>query len=339
MTITKTNLNDALNNYISLPTKKRDVMSLSVQRTARQALREFSLRYPQDSYPTGTELLVMVKNWIAQSGWTTIKKHKIIRVFLAMMSDQYFVDKTAAMELTAKFKPHNKSNWSEKALTDEQLQILFRRMYERNNTYTNLRNTAAIAFMLYTGSRISAAISAHNYSLTADSLECYITRQKSRIVEDIPKAIPLDIVMPNGIPVRELMNKYVKERELRCTPGGWLFAQNYNVTGKHMNSAMIHKFIAELNLPFHFTPHSLRHTAGTIVAERVGVLEATRLLDHSSIAITQRYIKKYTGDSRDSIGKAWSAGSIPIGTISNAPTQEVSSAIKTIRNNVYSQQS
>jgi integrase len=332
MAVTRSQLNDALNNYISLPTKKRDVMSPHVQRSAKQALREFLIRYPYEEFPAGTEMLVLVKNWIAQSGWTQIKKHKIIRLFLAIIADQYIVDKAAATELVRKFKPHSNHNWSEKALNDYQLGTLFTKMYEHKSRYSDLRSATALAFMLYTGSRIAAALSAKDYRIDEDCLSATITRQKSRIIEDIPKSIPLSIVMPNGVELRQLVEEYIAQREKRFTPGGYLFPQG---GGKSLSENTVRAYIRKLNLPFHLTPHKLRHTAGTIVAERVGILEATRLLDHSSIAITQLYVKKYTGDSRESISKAW--GAVPVETqpALTVPTAEAKTAIKTIRKSIY----
>ena len=301
--ITKTQLNNALSNYISLPTKRRDVMTYTVQMLAKQALREFLKRYDRDEFPSGTEFLVLVRDWIAQSDWSAHKKHKIAQMFMNIMKDQYIVEESVASELVSRFKVKRNLNWSEKALSQEQLFILFETIYRNIGTLADLRCGTALAFMLFAGARLQAALQAKNWKLTNEHLTVEIQRQKSKTIEDIPKSIPLDIRMPNGVLFRDLITRYIDEEKRNCYPSLYLF------TGRHSNSlaaASIRAYIKKLNLPFHLTPHKLRHTAGTMVAERTGVLEATRLLDHSSIASTQLYIKKYTGDSSETIHKVWS---------------------------------
>lgn len=325
--ITKAQLNNALVNYISLPTRKRDVMTYTVQMAAKQAVREFLIKYDQEEFPSGTELLVMIRDWIAQSGWSKTKKHKMARIFMAILKDQYIVDETASRDLVKRFKYKTDLNWSEKALTASELGILFYKMYDMKSKYTDLRCATSIAFMLFSGARIQAALTAKNYVVTEEFLSVTIERQKSRVIEDIPKSIPLDIVMPNGIEFRHLIDEYMKEKERRSYPSSYLFAGK---DGAPLTAGAVRGYITRLNLPFHLTPHKLRHTAGTMVAENAGVLEATRLLDHSAISITQSYIKKYTGDSSESIKKAWSGYDIPVTHREHMPARNTQKVIDSI---------
>lgn len=303
MKITKAQINNALSNYISLPTKRRDVMTYTVQMLAKQSVKEFFSKYNQEEFPSGTEFLVLVRDWIAQSQWSPNKKYKIIQMFMNILRDQYIVEQSVAADLVSRFKIKRRINWSEKALSQSDLATLFKSIENNCTEFHDLRCGTALAFMLFSGTRLQAALHAKNYTLTKTHLSVYIQRQKSKVIEDIPKAIPLNIVMPGGTPFRNLITNYIKQKDKKCYPSSYLF------TGRGDNplaAASIRAYIKKLNLPFHLTPHKLRHTAGTMVAQRVGVLEATRLLDHSSIATTQLYIQKYSGDSSETIHKVWS---------------------------------
>jgi integrase len=193
-------------------------------------------------------------------------------------------------------------------MSDDQLQVLFQRMDNYRSTYGDIKHYVTMCVMLFTGARISAALTAKNYKLTKDELSFFIVRQKSRTVEDIEKSIPLDIVMPNGQTFKDIAQQYIRLREQRSVRNAYLFP---GTGSEPASQGGLRGYISKLNLPYKFTPHALRHTAGTMMAERVGVLEATRLLDHSSINITQKYIKRNTSNSHDSIRQVWAKQSAP----------------------------
>lgn len=303
MKISRDQLRNAAATYCRLPTSKREIPSASVQRLAHRALRMFLEHYPQEEFPRGNDLLLMIKDWLAQSTHSRITRYKYAKTLVAILKEQYYIDAVSGSDLTRRFFTKSDSNWSEKALSDAQLETIFNRLDDFASTQSGLKHYMAICIMLFTGSRIAAALAAKDYALSSDDISFYIPRQKSKIIEDIRKTIPLDIVMPNGKMFREIAERYVSMRESKMKPSVYLFpGKNGDTAGQ----LALRNFISKLNLPFHLIPHALRHTAGTLTAERVGVLEATRLLDHSSITITQKYIKRITGDSKKSIMQVWS---------------------------------
>lgn len=120
------------------------------------------------------------------------------------------------------------------------------------------------------------------------------------------------------------------------SPSIYLFTGRGNAP---LSAEAIRAYIRKLALSFHLSPHKLRHTAGTMVAEKVGVLEATRLLDHSSLAITQKYIKKYAGDSSETIAQVWSGSAVLHSPVTgHVPTAKARLAIDRI-NALHAKQS
>jgi integrase len=278
-------------------------MSYTVQMLAKQTMREFLEKYPQEEFPTGADLLVMIKNWITQSGHSAHKKMKLASTMMSILREQYLVDEHTSREFAKRFKIHSTSNWSEKALSNQDLVELYSKIDANTKSFSDLRSAMALTFMLLTGARLQAALHAKDYNLTKTHLTVTIPRQKSRVIEDIPKSIPLDATLPNGKMVRDMVQRYMKEKQRMCSPSVYLFTGR---GAESLSAESIRAYIRKLALSFHLSPHKLRHTAGTLVAQRVGVLEATRLLDHSSLAITQKYIAKYAGDSSETISQVWS---------------------------------
>lgn len=302
-TTTKAKLLSAVKTYCMLPTSKRDVPSKSLQNLAHRSINVFLQHYDRVEYPVGVELVVMIKDFLAQSSHSRNTRYKYAKTLAAILKEQYLIDSSAASDLVRRFSVKTSKDWSDKAMSDAEMQLLFQRMDAYCTKYNDLKHYISICLMLFSGARISAALMAKDYTLDAEALSFYIPRQKSRTVEDIQKSIPLDITMPNGMKFRDVAVKYIRMRERQSVRNQYLIPGNGNT---HGSTSAVRAYINKLNLPFKFTPHALRHTAGTLMAERVGVLEATRLLDHSSINITQKYIKRNTSNSKESIRQAWS---------------------------------
>lgn len=309
MKISRDQLNAAVEAYCKMPTSKRDVPSPSLKRSARRSMSEFLRKYKEQEYfPSGSDLLVMIKTWLIEADYSRLTKSKHSRRMTAILRDQYYIQQDEALELTRRFAYTTPIRWSEKALRQPQLEELFARMDATLSRPANLRYYMAVCVMLFTGARITSAASAKNPTVTDDDVGFYIPRLKSKIIEDVYKSIPLDIMMPNGQAFKKIALEYMKQRRLTKRPSIYLFPGRGE---GHISILAIRQYIKKLNLTFSLTPHALRHTAGTLTAERVGILEATRLLDHSSLSTTQHYIRQHGVDSKASIQKVWASPAAP----------------------------
>lgn len=223
---------------------------------------------------TGAELCVSTKRSIAgiigrycrDSGWLLPDDH---------------------ITLVNAFRPRVDS-WSTKALTIEQTDRLIRHLrHKADNSLTKSRNLLATMVMLAAGLRIGqiVALDTSDVILSQTAITVMPILQKSYKQGKSAKTIPLNIGIGNVV-MREAVEMFERLRDKNA------IAYFHNADSDYISSAYFRKLFGniEKRLGFTISAHSCRHTAGTRIANSVGITAAANVLGHTNIRTTQRYV-------------------------------------------------
>lgn len=109
--------------------------------------------------------------------------------------------------------------------------------------------------------------------------------QKSYKQGKSAKVIPLNIGIGNVV-MREAVEMFERLRDKNA------IAYFHNADSDYISSAYFRKLFGniEKRLGFTISAHSCRHTAGTRIANSVGITAAANVLGHTNIRTTQRYV-------------------------------------------------
>lgn len=223
---------------------------------------------------TGAELCVSTKRSIAgiigrycrDSGWLLPDDH---------------------ITLVNAFRPRVDS-WSTKALTTEQTDRLIRHLrHKADNSLTKSRNLLATMVMLAAGLRIGqiVALDTSDVTISQTTITVMPILQKSYKQGKSAKVIPLNIGIGNVV-MREAVEMFERLRDKNA------IAYFHNADSDYISSAYFRKLFGniEKRLGFTISAHSCRHTAGTRIANSVGITAAANVLGHTNIRTTQRYV-------------------------------------------------
>ncbi len=148
---------------------------------------------------------------------------------------------------------------------------------KKSPAWLPFRDAAILELFYSCGMRLSELV-----SLNADAL------QDSDCVRVMGKGRKVRLV-PVGEYAREAVRRY---RELVClAPGDPLFISRLGrrMTGRSVQ-LMLDKYLRLSDIPFHISPHKLRHTFATHLLDAGADLRAVQeLLGHSSLSTTQIY--------------------------------------------------
>lgn len=140
------------------------------------------------------------------------------------------------------------------------------------------RDVAILELFYSCGIRLSELVSL-NADALADGADCVRVVGKGRKVR----------LVPVGEYAREAIEKYVQLAVPE--PGGPLFLSRLRrrMTGRSVQ-LMLDKYLRCSDIPFHISPHKLRHTFATHLLDAGADLRAVQeLLGHSSLSTTQIY--------------------------------------------------
>lgn len=148
---------------------------------------------------------------------------------------------------------------------------------KKSPAWLPFRDAAILELFYSSGMRLSELV-----SLNADALQgadCVRVEGKGRKVR----------LVPIGEYAREALQRYL---ELACLgPGEPLFISRLGrrMTGRSVQ-LMLDKYLRLSDIPFHVSPHKLRHTFATHLLDAGADLRAVQeLLGHSSLSTTQIY--------------------------------------------------
>lgn len=290
--------------YVSMPTQKRNKMGEASAYRLLRSLYDFLDWTKKDELPIGAELTSLLREWAAtKTDIAQSTRSLLLNGVIAMFVEFGYLDTLSSAVLRRRYAPKGQGAWSNKALTDEQIVIVLNEIAKYGlSDFRKLRNYVITASLLLTGSRISQFLEVKDWYICETHISFGLKRAKSREQDLVWKDVPLCIVLPDGRNYGEVISEYVERREYEAPQSEYFIVSS---TGRPVLYNTYLTLFHKRNFPFKVTPHTLRHTAATIIAERVGVLQANKVLDHSSIGMTQKYLKKNPGSTIPIMMKAW----------------------------------
>lgn len=316
-----------LDTYVVSPTAWRDMMSSSASKMLKRSVKLFlEFHNYNTTMPHGSELVDRIREWLNAAEHARSTKSLMLSLFLAFLREHEYITPESSVPLRRRFNVRASGNWSTKALSNEEIAIFLDYHHRFGvTTFVNLRRYVLSATLLLTGSRLNAMLDCQNWFTDVDVLSICIPKYKTKIPEDVWKDIPLNIILPDGRDYGKHLMQYIARREYECATNPFLFC---NEDGSRMKDKGYQSWLGSMAVPFEVGAHRLRHTAATVVAQRAGVMQANALLDHSTIAMTQRYIQKHKDSTLPIILKAWSGIDVEIAT--DATVEDASEKTKRI---------
>lgn len=164
-------------------------------------------------------------------------------------------------------------------LSDDELQRVWTSRYMTGRSSLAVRNRALLGLMLDTGLRREEVA-----SLTLDSLD-----RQNCLLTVIGKG-DKERRVPYSTGVARILDEWISRRGSEAGPLFWL-------TGAGVRT-VFRKIQVELGLE-HFHPHQLRHQAATMmVRSNVDLESVRRILGHTDISTTSRYLSMSDADLR-----------------------------------------
>lgn len=195
-------------------------------------------------------------------------------------------------------------NYSQKAIDNDLLGRVFTSLSTRSvrgdkvhAEFIHRRDVLLAAIMLLTGGRLDQILSLKETDVyeTPTAVVVEFTRQKNQAVR-VQKFIPKSVLLPHGVLFYDCYIQYI---HYPYRVGELLF---YSEPGVKISRFAINALYDQYGIH----PHMFRHTAATRVAQRTGsVVAVATLLDHSSLAISQKYVQ-LINHTEKIIGDAWS---------------------------------
>lgn len=283
---------DNLSSYIRQSTMKREIMDEETARIVVLYVHKFFDDVEAD-ITNSVNLRNQIRNWLVE-----LKHHRSneplavsTKKAIAGIVGRYCRDGGWLLEddhtkLLNTFRPRIEA-WSTKALSDEDTDRLVQ--YLRKNAATSMtksRNLLATMVMLSAGLRIGqiVGLKTEDVVATEQTLTVMPTLQKTYRQGKSRKDIPMSVSI-GGVALGEAVAWYERNRK----ESAYYF---HNLAGEEMSSAYYRQLFGKIEerLGFTISAHSCRHTAGTRIAQRVSIIAAANILDHTSIRTTQRYV-------------------------------------------------
>ncbi len=182
--------------------------------------------------------------------------------------------------------------WSSKALNIQDVsKIISSSWAYHNDDFLRYRNTLFLYLLGTLGLRIGQALSIKttdvNIGETAVEIKIKKLKQNFKNQTELydTKTIPINHSIQNHKLI-SLLKGYLEIKP----KSEYLFV---NKNGRKCNEAVMRQFCYNIGkkIGIKFTPHQLRHSVGTYVANQYGLLKASLLLGHSDIKTTQRYVE------------------------------------------------
>lgn len=198
-----------------------------------------------------------------------------LKSYFGWLTDHNFRDE----DPTAKLKvPRKKYSGAPRFIDVESLERVFRAAGERDP-----RREAAMRLCYYTGARVESLASIRPDDVNLADGVVFLTRAKG----DKPYAVPLG---PNARAVaRELLDTHDP--------------QTWNLIGVKARTFWLWCHDAGIAAGVHCSPHMLRHSFATHMLQRgADIRSVQELLNHASLADTQRYAATTDEQKREAVG-------------------------------------
>lgn len=296
----KQQLQHMLNNYIKTPTTKRNTKSGSFVRIILIYCMQWIQQLPPVLPQSVTEIERSVKMFLARGNRKPTSNRTIAHALCGFLEWAVLLPPEVADKIIGMY-PLPSADWSSKALTRTEQRELLNALRTRGMQFSRIRDYTLTALMLLSGVRVSQATAITTWGITNGVLWFEVQRQKNKDTSTRTKQIPLSIRLPDDTYFSRCIELYLLARtKAGHNKSEYLFpARN----GKQLTQEYL-RYYYNKYAPFKVTPHTMRHTAGTTIANNVSVPSASAVLDHASIQTTMRYIKP-PESTEDILRTAW----------------------------------
>lgn len=286
---------ELLQAYSTSSTRKSDVMSESYARLTRIYCTQF-INQLSNPIPTGGALLQSIVLFLSRNNRKASSNRVVATALCSFLEYCALLQPTDTERIVSRY-PQPPADWSTSALSRDQQRIMLDSLRLRGKQFSRVRDYTMTCTMLLSGIRVSQCTSITEWELTESSLIITVLRQKNKLIQPRKKELPLVAILPDGVSYKNIIHLYMN---LRPRSSAYLFPAR---DGTKISESYVRKFLDNY-VPFDMHPHSLRHTAGSIIANNVSVPSASALLDHASIMTTMRYIAQ-PESTADIIRSAW----------------------------------
>lgn len=280
-----------LENYIQLPTRK-SIAQMSEE--GSRVLRIFVTKYLSYLEATGEEIGKQSLANFTLSYQSTNSRALCVRRIGKFLLWYKHITLDEYKDLMSIFR-FQKPKWSQKALDVALLPTLLHNIKKVSKTeFSRHRNLFLFLLLAGTAARIKQVL-----ELKLEDIEerdnCFLFKIKSmkkiegKHSEFEPKIVRKDFSI--GLFDFEYhFKKYLKFRK-QIDGSDFLFVTS---TGKRLTPEEVRIFCDKISkeLSFKVTPHIIRHTIATYIAQTQGLLQASFLLGHQNIQTTQLYVEK-----------------------------------------------
>lgn len=182
-----------------------------------------------------------------------------------------------------------------RCLDIKQIRELFSVLEKIYNTddFLTLRNKTIVYYYIYTWCRLSELIKLKREDIDFLAFQIRINEAKWK----------KDRIVPLSYDLSDILIKYLLKKKKVITSWTYIFPTKY---WNQLQKRDIYNIIKKLkeNLSFGFTPHMLRHTFATeLVRKDLDVYKVAKILWHSNIKTTERYLWLTTKDITEKINQ------------------------------------
>ncbi len=293
-------LGESFSFYIeSLISKHRSINTInSYYYDINGFLKYLKLNYPEIQEPSQVKKIHISKFFIyskielQNSGSTINRKNLTLKQFFEFLIEQEIIE-SSQMPIAKKevIRTKNSKNKSIPIFLEEyEVKTLFESILEEKNEFQRERNYTIVAFLFYSGLRVSELTNLNiqdlNYIKENQILNIIGKGEKERTIAISQKAFN------DGYLTH--VDKYLELREKQSITQNDRNALFISREGTRLTSRsiqrMITKYINNSTIEKNITPHKIRHTFGTTLAKKkVSIRVIQSLLGHESLATTQIY--------------------------------------------------
>lgn len=211
-------------------------------------------------------------------------KWSSLNTFFKFLSQKKHIDNNP-MLLTE--RPRDKTSHTVTYMTPNEIESVFKRIYEEARPMVKNRDVCIVAIGLGTGLRVSAIV-----NINVEDIDF-----KTNTIRVIEKGRKIrDIGIQNSL--RNILLIWMKDRELYFEgeeTGPLFISQKKSRLSVDSVEELVRKYTN--HLPKKITPHKLRSSAAmNLHGAGVDILTIASILGHANVATTQRYTRAYDED-------------------------------------------
>ena len=254
-------------------------------------IRRYLLRY--HDYSNGTYNRLTFLSYLSQEDLAMSTKATIAQSLTRFLYHYGYLNRDD-VEIIHKSFRQPLPDWSKSEVNEENIARLITYFQSRGGVFTSVRNTAVLVILSTVGMRISQLLEMERSKLKFSPTYVQFTfpSKKQVAVNDDEKYDVRNIMLSHNVagkPVKYYLDTYLEVHEHYKSP--WLIC---NLKGDQLTQTYFQKELRKatdrLDLP-HITPHSFRHYVGNKLANEKGLLMAHKVLGHTDLNTTRRYLK------------------------------------------------